>query len=120
MKLLLLTLAAVLCFGLTALADDVAFDMPPAPLTDISPEYPEAARQAGIIGKVLVKITISAEGTVTGAEIAQGARADLDQAAINALKVVRWTPAQKDGKPVACEVVVPIQFKLADKDPKKK
>lgn len=119
MKFLLLTLAAVLCFGLTALADDVAFDAPPSPLTAISPEYPEAARQAGITGKVLVKITISAEGAVSSAEIAQGVRADLDQAAITALRATRWTPAQKDGKPISCEVVVPIQFKLAEKEQKK-
>ena len=119
MRFLLLTLAAVLCFGLAAQADDVGFDAPPSPLTAISPEYPEAARQAGITGKVLVKITISAEGTVSNAEIVQSLREDLDHAAVKALTNTRWTPAQKDGKPVACEVVVPIQFKLADKDQKK-
>ncbi|MDD5088762.1 MAG: energy transducer TonB [bacterium] len=116
MRFLLLTLAATLCLGLTALAEDAVFDTPPAPLTAISPEYPEAARQAGIAGKVLVTIQITADGTASNPKVLQGVREDLDQAAINALKVVRWTPAQINGKPVACEIVVPIQFKLAKKD----
>ncbi|MBU0508671.1 energy transducer TonB [bacterium] len=127
MRILLLTLAMTLCFGLTGLAADVAspptaevaFDTPPAPATAISPKYPEAARKEGITGMVLVKISIAADGSVTRTEIAQSVRKDLDQAAVEALTTARWTPAQKDGKPVACEVTVPIQFKLAEKGEKK-
>ncbi|MFQ5751058.1 MAG: energy transducer TonB [bacterium] len=35
-----------------------------------------------------------------------------DEAAINALKSVKWQPAVKDGKPVEVWVAVPVVFKL--------
>ena len=98
---------------------DIAFDSAPSPIGAFAtPIYPEAAKKEGIQGKVLIEFTVAVDGSVQ-ASIKKGVRPDLDQAALKAVRDTQWRPAQKDGKPVAATVVVPIQFKLEDKKPGK-
>lgn len=78
-------------------------------------KYPESAKKANIEGKVLVKAIIDENGNVANASIEKSANDDLDKAALNAIRATKFTPAEKDGKIVKSEVVIPILFKLADK-----
>jgi periplasmic protein TonB len=80
-------------------------------------KYPQSAKSEGIEGRVLVAVSIDTAGHSHDCEIRQGVRQDLNQAAIDAVSHLAWTPARKDGRAVECTVVVPIQFKL-DKDKK--
>lgn len=61
----------------------------------VLPVYPALARQTGIIGKVKIEATISAEGKVTATKIVGGSPVLVDSA-IEALKKWRFEPAPKD------------------------
>jgi periplasmic protein TonB len=77
------------------------------------PRYPEAARQAGVEGTVLVKAYILADGSVRDALVARSAgNSALDGAALRTIRESRFTPAQRGGRPVPVWVEVPIDFRL--------
>jgi periplasmic protein TonB len=77
------------------------------------PRYPEAARQAGVEGTVLVKAYILADGSVREALVARSAgNSALDGAALRTIRESRFTPAQRGGRPVPVWVEVPIDFRL--------
>lgn len=76
-------------------------------------KYPEAAKKAGIEGKVLIAFTISATGKVTNAKVIQGIGHGCDEAALAVLEQMPdWVPAQQGGKAVASEMTLPFLFKL--------
>lgn len=90
----------------------VAYEIEPKPITPISPEYPELARKAGIEGTVWVKILIDKRGDVRDAQILRGIGAGLDEAAIEALRNTKYTPAIQNNQPVAVWVAQRIIFNL--------
>ncbi|PJA95343.1 MAG: hypothetical protein CO129_12295 [Ignavibacteriales bacterium CG_4_9_14_3_um_filter_34_10] len=75
-------------------------------------KYPEIAKRAGIQGKVFVIVLIDEKGNVSGAKVIKGIGAGCDEAALNAVTSVKFTPALNQGKPVKVQVTVPIFFKL--------
>jgi len=75
--------------------------------------YPQSAKEANIQGKVLIKAIIDEKGNVSETEVINSIQKDCDQAAVDAIKKTKFTPATKDGKPVKAEVVIPVMFKLA-------
>jgi TonB family protein len=74
--------------------------------------YPEIAKRAGIEGKVFVLAFIDEEGNVTNARVIKGIGAGCDEAALDAVKSVKFIPGMQNGKPVKVQVTIPIQFKL--------
>jgi len=77
------------------------------------PRYPEAARQAGVEGRVLVKAYILADGSVREALVARSAgNSALDGAALRTIRESRFVPAQRGGRAVPVWVEVPIDFRL--------
>jgi TonB family protein len=80
--------------------------------------YPEIQRQAGIEGKVFVKLLITEQGDIETAEIIKSANPAMDSAAIHALTGLKWKPARKQEQPVKVSIVVPVVFTLtAEKNP---
>jgi len=78
-------------------------------------KYPAAARNVGVEGTVVAKYTIDANGAVVNPSIERGIGSGCDEEVLRILKAMpRWTSAQKDGKAVAVEMVLPVRFKLAD------
>lgn len=75
--------------------------------------YPEIAMIAGIDGKVYVLTSIDENGYVTYAKIIKGIGAGCNEAALDAVKQTRFTPAMKDQKPIKTAVVIPIMFELS-------
>ncbi|MBK7104512.1 MAG: energy transducer TonB [Ignavibacteriae bacterium] len=78
-------------------------------------KYPESSKKEGVEGKVFVKVIIDENGNVESAEVEKGVNKELDEAAISAIKLTKFTPGEKDGKFVKAEVTIPIKFKLDDK-----
>lgn len=77
--------------------------------------YPAAARAEGVQGTVYVGFTVQPDGRVTDAAVKRGVRNDIDQEALRVVgSMPAWTPAAKDGKPVASQMTLPIAFKLGD------
>jgi len=81
--------------------------------------YPEQARAAGIQGKVFVEFVVDKTGAIRNTRILEGIGYGCDD---EALRVVRnspnWQPGMNEGEHVNVRMVVPISFKLDDKDKK--
>ncbi len=76
--------------------------------------YPEAAREQGIEGRVIVSFVVDETGRVRDARVVRGVHEALDQAVLQALQEVRFKPAQKDGLPVAVRMALPVVFQLGE------
>ncbi len=96
----------------------VAFDEPPTPKGGFRAiqralKYPEIARKAGIEGRVTVHVLVSEKGIVIKTKILQSlGHTGCDQAAVHAIKNVRWNPAMQRDKPVKVWVAIPVIFRL--------
>ena len=76
-------------------------------------KYPETAKDDKVSGVVYVFAYVDDEGNVAHVEIARGVRDDLDLAAIEAVRPVKFKPGEKEGEPVGVRVSIPIHFRLA-------
>ena len=77
------------------------------------PVYPPLAVNRGWEGKVLLRVSVSAEGTPLSVSIHQSSgHESLDDAAVEAVEKWKFIPAKKGEKAVPCNVIVPINFSL--------
>ncbi len=75
--------------------------------------YPQAAIENGLQGRVFVKFIVDKKGYVTGIEIQQGIHPLLDNAVIAAIqKSDRWQPGKQGGMPVNVAMSMPVVFRL--------
>jgi len=75
--------------------------------------YPELARKAGVQGKVVVQVQISAKGEVIKTKvIVPLGNSGCNEAAVAAIKSVKWEPAKQRDKPVTVWISIPIWFRL--------
>lgn len=74
--------------------------------------YPEKAREEKLQGKVFVNALIDEDGNVEKVSIDKSANELLDKAAMEAIKKVKFTPGELNGKKVKAEVIIPVLFKL--------
>lgn len=80
-------------------------------------KYPEKAEEKGIEGTVYISFIIDEDGNVTNAKIANSLHPLLDEQALNAVTDMNgWRPGKKDGENVAVKYVLPVSFKLDNKD----
>lgn len=78
-----------------------------------SPVYPESAKSAGIEGGVICQAVIDEHGRVTESLLLKtSGHAELDSAAMRALRRSTFHPGEVDGEPVRTRVTVPYRFKL--------
>jgi len=85
----------------------------PQPTEHAAPRYPERARLAGIQGTVVLRARVTVEGAVAEVVIDRSAgHADLDAAAVEALRRWRVEPARRAGRPVQVWIVIPVHFSL--------
>jgi TonB family protein len=80
---------------------------------DVRPEYPEAARQAGVQGMVVLDAVISAEGAVTQVKTVSGPEA-LALAAADAVRWWRYEPYVVNGQPVPVETTIMVNYRLSN------
>ncbi len=95
----------------------VAVEQMPEPIGGISAiqkkiVYPEIAKRAGVQGRVYVKAYVDESGKVTKVELIRGIGAGCDEAAMEAVNSVMFSPGKQRGKPVKVQVTVPVLFKL--------
>lgn len=98
-------------------AQDKQLDQQPFPVGGVEAigkavKYPESARKDSVQGIVYVEATVDQAGNVIKAVALKGVRADLDKAAVDAIKSIKFKPGMHEGKPVEAVVTVPIAFKL--------
>jgi TonB family protein len=74
-----------------------------------TPIYPKFAQDAHITGTVLLKATITKQGSIEGIQVLSGPKL-LAPAAVDAVKTWKYKPYMLDGQPVAVETNVTIVF----------
>ncbi|MBN1165487.1 MAG: TonB family protein [Candidatus Krumholzibacteriota bacterium] len=91
----------------------IVWDSMPMLLKAFSPVYPELARQGGFEGKVLLRVTIGADGRVEAASIINSEVPPLmEKAALNAVMKFEFEPAMQRNIPVRSIMAVPVVFRL--------
>jgi protein TonB len=79
------------------------------------PVYPAQARQQGIEGTVVLKLTVAADGRPTNVTVNRSSgSAALDEAAVEHVRKARFSPALKDGEPVAMTITFRVRFRLVN------
>ena len=75
--------------------------------------YPEAAKNAGIEGRVLVQFVVETDGSLSNFHIFKSAHPLLDEEAIRVLKSMpNWIPGKLGHKTVRLRYTMPVTFKL--------
>jgi len=102
-------------FGLSTESIFEIFDVDraPQPLVRLKPLYPAHARMRRIEGSVKVEFTVTVDGNTENITvISAGPAQTFDRAAIRAIKRWRFSPAMREGKPVAVRVLQNIKFEI--------
>jgi protein TonB len=86
----------------------------PVLLTRVDPVYPQDARDARAVGKVILQAVIREDGTVGDVEVLAHAEGwpSMDEAAIAAVRQRTYRPAVENGRPVSIYFTIRIDFKL--------
>jgi periplasmic protein TonB len=83
----------------------------------VRPVYPESARRAGIQGTTLLRIHIETDGHVSDISVQRSAgHQSLDEAAADAVRRWRFEPALNAAGPVSMWALVPVEFRISDRD----
>ncbi len=75
------------------------------------PDYPRAARRAGLEGVVIARVVVSADGRVAEVEIVAGPEI-FHEVVRHALLLWRYVPATRGGVPVAAARTIELPFSL--------
>ena len=79
-------------------------------------QYPEAALQAGVQGKVIVSFIVDVDGSVTDCSIFQSLSPSCDEEALRVVKSMpKWKPGMYEGQPVRVSFMLPINFQFPEK-----
>lgn len=76
------------------------------------PEYPLLAKRRRQEGRVVLSISLSEKGSLTGIEVVEVSNAIFVAPSIAAVKRSRFVPATRNGIPVAVKALLPIRFTL--------
>ena len=76
-------------------------------------KYPAYAREKGIQGKVVISFIVEKDGSISDPKVVRSVHTLLDNEAMKTFKNSgAWKPAILHGKPVRCQVLLPVVFKL--------
>jgi len=75
--------------------------------------YPEIARRAGVEGRVIVQFIIDQEGNVVDPIVVRGIGGGCDEAALEAVTHLKFSPGRQRGRPVKVRYSLPIIFRLS-------
>ena len=74
--------------------------------------YPDIAVRAGIEGTVVVRALIDRTGRVVEVDVSHGLGGGCDEAAMEAVRGLRFTPGKQRDVPVNVRISIPVQFRL--------
>ncbi len=87
----------------------------PEPIFKPDIEYTEASRAAGVEGRLVLRVTIGADGAVSSVDVVSGVDPALDASAVATVQKWRFKPSQRCGKAVDGGVyTLARRFELGD------
>jgi TonB family protein len=78
----------------------------------VEPQYSQEARDAKLMGKVVLAVEVWPDGRIHNAVVKEGLGLGLDEKAIEAVKQWQFVPASIRGKPVKVAAIIEINFRL--------
>lgn len=91
----------------------------PELLEFVEATYPKEAEEAKLTGTVGLLVDIDATGAVTDVVVAEPAGHGFDEAAVEALRKFRFSPAEIDGVPAPVRIAYRYSFVLKPEEPKR-
>ena len=85
----------------------------PRILSRLEPTYTEEARTAKVEGTVVLFAEITSAGSVQNVVVLHKLGKGLDESAVRAIKQWKFSPALKDGRPLAVMITIEMNFNLA-------
>jgi TonB family protein len=78
----------------------------------VDAEFPDAEKNVkkGLQGVTVVRLIVDSKGRPRDIRVKQSLRPDFDKSAINAVRQYKFDPAMRQGKPVAVEVSIEVNF----------
>lgn len=94
----------------------IAVDRMPSPLRQVKPRYPLSARRMGKSGQVLLRLYVDVDGAVGEVNVVRAEPAGVfENAAVEAVRKWRFTPAMSRGVAVGMWMTLPVRFTLEDR-----
>lgn len=84
----------------------------PILIYSIEPKYSQEARDKRINGQTMLDLVVTPDGTPANVRVVRSLGYGLDEKAMQAVMKYRFKPAEKDGKPVAVQVRVEMNFSI--------
>lgn len=75
-------------------------------------KYPSAAIRSGIEGRVFIQFVVDKEGNVRDEKVLRDIGGGCGEAALEAVREVKFTPGKKDGVAVNVQYSMPVTFKI--------
>lgn len=75
-------------------------------------KYPRAASQNGIEGRVFIQFVVDKNGNVRDEKVLRDIGGGCGEAALEAVREVKFTPGKKDGVAVNVQYSLPVTFRL--------
>ena len=90
-------------------------DIQPSALRRPEPVYPVQADEQGVSGRVVVRLHLEADGSISKTEVVSvtpgGVFGEMfRKSTLDSLKSIRFRPAQRNGQPVRAVVEIPVVF----------
>jgi TonB family protein len=76
------------------------------------PEYPKKESKAHRRGTVVLDLVVDADGLPRDIKVYLPLSPEFDEAALDAVKKWKFSPATRDGKPIATQIKVEVSFHL--------
>jgi periplasmic protein TonB len=75
--------------------------------------YPDAARESGIEGQVLIEFVVNEDGSVSDIKVVRGIGGGCDEEAVRMVHgMPHWKPGEQNGIPVKVVFALPVKFEL--------
>lgn len=88
-------------------------DVHPHELSAIKPIYPAAAERRRVTGRVVMQLKLEADGRVSDLEVLSANPPGIFEAsALQAFRIARFSPAQRNGRPVRALVQIEVVYAL--------
>ncbi len=84
----------------------------PQALHYVEPYFTEAARQLHLSGNVVLSIVVTDQGNTDDVTIIRPLGLGLDEAAVSSISQYTFKPATKEGKPIAVELSMNVNFQI--------